>query len=65
VKGVFSDVYDDLFTRERVDAQGIFDHGEIMRLLSEHRERRADHGRNLWALLSFQMWFNRFIEGKA
>ncbi|MDQ1335180.1 MAG: hypothetical protein QG552_2130 [Thermodesulfobacteriota bacterium] len=61
VRGVFSDVFDELFKRERVEAQGIFNHAEIERLLAEHRGRRADHGRNLWALLTFQLWYNTFI----
>lgn len=61
VREIFPDVFDDLFARGKIEAQGIFNHGEIMRLLSEHRERRADHGRNLWALLSFQLWYDNFI----
>jgi asparagine synthase (glutamine-hydrolysing) len=64
VRGVFSDVFDDLFSRERVESQGIFNHAEIVRLLTEHRKRRADHGRNLWALLSFQLWYDNFIMAK-
>ena len=64
VRGVFSDVFDDLFSRAKVESQGIFNHTEIVRLLTEHRERRADHGRNLWALLSFQLWYDNFIMTK-
>lgn len=64
VRGVFADVFDELFSRERIESQGIFNHAEIIRLLGEHRDRRADHGRNLWALLSFQLWYDHFISAK-
>lgn len=61
IKNVFSDVFDGLFTREKVEAQGIFNHSETSRLIAEHRARRADHGRSLWALLSFQLWYDMYI----
>jgi len=61
MRGVFSDVFDDLFSREKVESQGIFNHAEIVRLQTEHQERRTDNGRNLWALLSFQLWYDNFI----
>jgi asparagine synthase (glutamine-hydrolysing) len=50
------------FHRDKVEGQGILRHEEVHRLLGEHRERRADHGRSLWALLSFQLWYDTWIE---
>ncbi|NQU61791.1 MAG: asparagine synthase (glutamine-hydrolyzing) [Rhodospirillales bacterium] len=63
VRGLFADLFDDVFSETRVQEAGIFNHGEIHRLIGEHRTRRADHGRNLWALLSFQLWHDRHIHG--
>ncbi len=62
-RGVLSPVLDVLFSEERVRSQGIFEPAEIRRLLHEHRSRARDHGRSLWALLSFQLWYDRFIGG--
>ncbi|OIP24276.1 hypothetical protein AUK22_08955 [bacterium CG2_30_54_10] len=61
VRGDFADVFKRVFARDRIEAQHLFSWQEIDRLLHEHRERIADHGRNLWALLSFQGWYDRFI----
>lgn len=61
IRGPLSDTFDRLFARNAVQDCGIFVPDEIERLLQEHRHRKADHGRSLWALLSFQLWYNTFI----
>jgi asparagine synthase (glutamine-hydrolysing) len=61
VRDVFRDVVERVLTQTRVEEQGIFRYDEVNRLLSEHFSRTANHGRNLWALLSFQLWHERFI----
>jgi asparagine synthase (glutamine-hydrolysing) len=63
VRGLFAGLFDEVFSEDRVQEAGIFNHGEIHRLIGEHRTRRADHGRDLWALLSFQLWHDRHIHG--
>jgi asparagine synthase (glutamine-hydrolysing) len=47
------------FSPERVAARGLFSWPAIDRLLAEHRERRADHRRPLYALLAFDLWCDR------
>jgi asparagine synthase (glutamine-hydrolysing) len=61
VREVFGDLLEELCAPRRLEAQGVFNPAEVGRLLREHRRRRADHGRKLWALLSFQLWYSRFI----
>jgi asparagine synthase (glutamine-hydrolysing) len=63
-RGIFADTIQNLFTHERVVEQGVLVFSEIQRLLAEHRARHADHGRQLWALLSFQLWYERFVLGR-
>lgn len=58
---IFADTFDSVFDRTKIGRQGIFEYEEIKRLLGEHNARKADHGRNLWALLSFQLWYDNFI----
>lgn len=60
---VLADVIDDVLAREKVEQQGVFRSQEVSRLIDEHRARRADHGRVLWAMLSFQMWYDRWVVG--
>ncbi len=43
-----------------VARQGVFDPAAVTRLLDRHASRRADVGRELWNLLVFSLWFDRF-----
>ncbi len=63
IRGPLARTLDEMFDRDKVESQGVFRFDEIRRLIDEHRQRRADHGRNLWALLSFQLWYDTWIEG--
>ena len=63
-RGIFADLLLTLFSRERVEEQGIFNYHEIKVIMDEHVTKKCDHGRNLWALLSFQLWYDKFILGE-
>jgi len=65
IRGGLSDIITRLLSEERVRSQGIFRFKEIQRLLKEHRDRKADHGRDIWALVSFQLWYEKFILGNS
>jgi asparagine synthase (glutamine-hydrolysing) len=64
LRGIFSDVLDSCFTQERVEESGLFTYMEVRRLINEHRSRKADHGRKLWLLLSYQLWHDKFIHNR-
>jgi asparagine synthase (glutamine-hydrolysing) len=65
LRDVFRDDFNKLFDAGKVNAQGVFNTGEIQKLFREHIEKKADHGRNLWALMGFQMWYDKYIGGGA
>ena len=46
---------------ERVRAVGLFRADAVAALVQEHLERRHDHGRPLWALMSFMMWHEMYL----
>jgi Asparagine synthase (glutamine-hydrolyzing) len=48
---------------ERLRAAGVLDVEATGRVLAEHMDCRAERGRTLWALLSLQMWAERWIAG--
>jgi len=57
----------DGFVRDAVLAPGsacsrYFETGFIVNLLDEHRARKRDHRRRIYALLSFELWHRRFID---
>lgn len=50
----------DTFSESRLKAGGLFDPAEVMRLLNEHLSGKKDNRKQLWTLLCFEMWRERF-----
>ena len=49
------------YAREVLAAdRGLFDGAVVQRLLDDHVARRSDNWRELWTLLSFCVWFDRY-----
>jgi asparagine synthase (glutamine-hydrolysing) len=46
----------------RLAAGGVFDPGVVTRLVDEHVDGRHDHGHQLWPLLLFELWRERWLE---
>jgi asparagine synthase (glutamine-hydrolysing) len=55
---------DETLGEEKLKRDGLFDAAFVRRLLNEHWSGRADHRKTLWTLLSFQLWYDRWGEGK-
>ncbi|MDH3455840.1 MAG: asparagine synthase C-terminal domain-containing protein, partial [Gemmatimonadota bacterium] len=53
---------DRLLAPERVREVGVLNAEPVRQLLFEHRSRRADHTRALWALLVLERWRERWIQ---
>jgi asparagine synthase (glutamine-hydrolysing) len=49
------------FSRDRVEARGLFSLAGIKRLLDEHLSRQADHRKPLFTLLVFDLWCDKFF----
>src|SRR5215211_6538978 len=64
-KGELREALRDELSPERVRRQGLFDAGEVDRLVSEHLSGRRDHRKPLWTLFVFQLWHRRWLEGRA
>jgi asparagine synthase (glutamine-hydrolysing) len=50
----------DELAESRLREQGIFEPGEVQRLLAEHLAGRRDHRKPLWTLFVFQLWHRRW-----
>jgi asparagine synthase (glutamine-hydrolysing) len=48
----------------RAAERGLFDRGEVSRLVAEHCSGSADHSERLWSLVNFEMWMRRFVDGE-
>jgi asparagine synthase (glutamine-hydrolysing) len=63
INGGLAGEVDRLLGPTRLRRQGVLGHLSVARLLAEHRARKADHGRALWALIMLQLWLERFGGG--
>jgi asparagine synthase (glutamine-hydrolysing) len=64
LRGDLRDLAGDLLAPDRLGQQGIFAVGMVGALLQAHSRGQADHSRTLWALVMFQLWFDRFAQRK-
>lgn len=48
-----------------VTEQGFFDARVVTEMLDAHRRGRRDHSRNIWNLLIFSLWYERYVSGAA
>jgi len=51
----------DVLLSPTVKAIGLFDPSEIQRLWSEHQAMTVDHGRPLWGLLNYLLWYDLYL----
>jgi asparagine synthase (glutamine-hydrolysing) len=61
LRGPLAATLRELFAPHHVNDAGVFEADEVARYISEHLEKKVDHGRLLWALMSFQLWYNKYI----
>ncbi len=51
----------DLLSADTLRRQGIFQALAVQRLLADHLEGRADNRKELWTLICFQLWWQRWM----
>lgn len=55
----------DHLSAERMRQVGFFSPAAVQGLIDDHLQRRRDLSRNLWGLLMFEMWHDRYLEQQA
>jgi asparagine synthase (glutamine-hydrolysing) len=63
-RGEFAHVIDEYVLSERVAERGIFDREFVSTLVARH-QAGENHSERLWALVNFEMWLRRFIDGEG
>jgi len=63
--GDLGGLIDETLEPERIGRQGIFDAGAVSRLVQSFRERRSDPSWQLWNLIVFQVWHDKYMEGRS
>lgn len=60
LRTIMKDFMLDTLSEKRLLASTPLDYNFISKLISEHLQRKADHGRSLWAILIFALWWNKY-----
>jgi asparagine synthase (glutamine-hydrolysing) len=61
LRGPLRPILLELLAEDRLRRQGIFDPSMVARMCDEHVIGRADHRKQLWTLLAFQLWHDRHL----
>jgi asparagine synthase (glutamine-hydrolysing) len=61
LKGRLNPLMHDMLAPERLRSQGLFNPDCVANLIREHESGAASHHKELWTLLVFQLWFERFL----
>jgi asparagine synthase (glutamine-hydrolysing) len=51
----------DVLSEQNLRRQGFFSPAAVTQMIDGHVAERADHGRKIWALLAFSLWFDRYV----
>jgi asparagine synthase (glutamine-hydrolysing) len=60
IAGALAPEVDRLLAPDRIAAQGLLRAEAVARLVTEHRNGAADHGRALWTLLTLEDWIDHW-----
>lgn len=52
---------DQYFSKKNIEKTEIFDYRTIQNMWQQHLSRKQDHGRSLWCVLNYLVWFDLFV----
>jgi asparagine synthase (glutamine-hydrolysing) len=61
ISGAYRGLMDELLSAERIRREGIFEATEVERLRNEHLSGRRNHAHQLWGIMMFQAWQDRWL----
>jgi asparagine synthase (glutamine-hydrolysing) len=61
IAGPCRGLMDELLSERRIRQEGLFDWPELRRMRNEHVHGRRNHSHQLWAIMMFQAWQDRWL----
>ena len=61
IKDELKDLIGDYLSPASLKKQGYFDPKFVQQLISDHNTLKADHSREIWGLLMFSIWENKYL----
>lgn len=62
LKGPLKELCEDLLSQRQLNRHGLFDPAVVAKLKTDHYAGRTDNRKQLWNLMVFQMWYNRWMQ---
>jgi asparagine synthase (glutamine-hydrolysing) len=59
-KGSLRELFEDLLSPDRIKREGFLNHASVTTLLRDHLANRRDNRKQLWTLLVWELWVNRY-----
>jgi asparagine synthase (glutamine-hydrolysing) len=63
--GELGPMVDDLLSPAAIKQRGLFDPGEVRRLIAANRAGHEDNALRIWALLTLELWQRTFLDADA
>lgn len=60
VKGPLRELFGDLLSHDRIRKEGLFNPSYVSSLLQDHLGNKKDNRKQLWTLLVWELWANRY-----
>jgi asparagine synthase (glutamine-hydrolysing) len=60
LKTSLKDLFEGLLSSDRIKREGFLNHGYVTTLLRDHLANRRDNRKQLWTLLVWELWVNRY-----
>jgi asparagine synthase (glutamine-hydrolysing) len=60
IKGPLKELFSDLLSTDRIKREGFLNPGYADKLLQDHLLRKRDNRKQLWTLLVWELWVNRY-----
>lgn len=60
VKGPLRDLFEDLLSPDHIKGEGFLNPAYVTTLLHEHLANRKDNRKQLWTLLVWELWMDRY-----
>lgn len=61
LKNELKPLCEELLSEEKIKTHGLFSHEYVVQLKTQHLEGRMDNRKQLWNLMVFQMWYDRWM----
>jgi len=60
IKGELTELFRDLLSTDRIKREGFLNSECVARLLQDHLLNKKDNRKQLWTLLVWELWMNRY-----